>query len=165
MPRAFGFLKTYPLLATTIFSTVLATWVIRSEKRWKIGGADRHGVNKSERTVFTFILSQTARKSNGERRQSFSLKSLFSERITQVASTPIRLDTFYVVVSSCERYYKSGSSSQKVSPLALSAQKESCTKKEKLSEVFGSAAQQRWVNTMIRPISVSKSYSLKVVVS
>ena len=58
-----------------------------------------------------------------------------------------------------------GSSSQKVSPLALSAQKESCTQKEKLREVFGSAAQQRWVNTLIRPISVSKSYSLKVVVS
>jgi hypothetical protein len=41
-------------------SAAYPTWHIRSEKRWKLGGADRHGVNKSERRVFTFILSHTA---------------------------------------------------------------------------------------------------------
>jgi hypothetical protein len=37
--------------------------------------------------------------------------------------------------------------------------------KEKVREVFGSAAQRRWVKTLIRPICVSMRYSLKVVVS
>ncbi len=43
----------------------------------KLGGADWHGVNKSEWTVFNFILSHTARKSNGERRQSLSQEPMF----------------------------------------------------------------------------------------
>jgi hypothetical protein len=57
---------------------------------WKTGeflGEDQHCVKKSEWTVLNFSLSQAARKSDEERRQRFFLKSLFSERMTQVAST------------------------------------------------------------------------------
>jgi ribonuclease HI len=61
-------------------------------------GADRHGVNKSEQTFFNFILSHTTRKSNGGRRQSFSLKSLFSEQMSQVANTACK-------ICSCCRLY------------------------------------------------------------
>jgi hypothetical protein len=50
-------------------------------------GEDQHGVKKSEWTVLNFSLSQAARKSDEERRQRFFLKSLFSERMSQVAST------------------------------------------------------------------------------
>ena len=57
---------------------VLATWDIRSEKRWKKGGAGQHGVNTSGRTVFKLTVSQTARQSNRQSRQSFSRASFLN---------------------------------------------------------------------------------------
>src|SRR5260221_14466541 len=52
----------------------------------KLGGADWHGVYMSEWTVFNFILSHTLASQMG-REDKVSLKSLFSERMSQVAST------------------------------------------------------------------------------
>jgi len=73
---------------------VLATWDIRSENKWKRVGADRHGVNQSERTVFNFIVSHTARKSHGQRRESFLLsRPIFSERMSQVAVQELIVNT------------------------------------------------------------------------
>jgi len=58
-------------------------------KTGEISGEDQHCVKKSEWTVLNFSLSQAARKSDEERRQRFFLKSLFSERMSQVASTGV----------------------------------------------------------------------------
>ena len=40
----------------------LAGWLPYSENRYKILREDQHGVKKSERAAFNFILSQSARK-------------------------------------------------------------------------------------------------------
>src|SRR6266566_2030034 len=82
-----------------IFLTITTLWYIDNEmgsagylghpfrKRDKILGEDQHCVKKSEQAAFNFILSQSVHQADGERRLNFFLKSLFSERMTQVAST------------------------------------------------------------------------------
>jgi len=78
---------TFGMASSFFLPAVLATWVIRSEKEDKILGEDRYCFKKSGQAPFNFILSKSVRYADGERRQTFFLKSLFSERMTQVVRT------------------------------------------------------------------------------
>ncbi len=68
---------------------MLATEDIHSENRCTIVREDQRYLKKSERAIVNFIYLKLHTGEMRERRQRFSLKSLFSQRMSQVVSTPL----------------------------------------------------------------------------